>query len=376
MARRPTPTDPPPTPDVPAQVQAQPVIAPSIPGGRPQMADIARLAGVSTSTVSRALAGSALVNQETRERIAEIARALNYSINVGAQNLRLKQNRTVAVIVPYHAPTRQSLTDPFFLSLIGSLADALTGRGHDMLLGRVDADHLDLAAQAWRSGRALGVVIVGQWQQHAQLNAMALQRVPFVVWGGRLPDQEYATVGSDNVGGGELATAHLLAQGCRRVLFMGDPEMPEVGQRLQGWQAAHQRAGVAVDPALIRRVPFVSAEIEAEVLAMAAQGLDYDGLFASSDWMAMTAIATLRRLGRSVPQHVRVVGYDDIALAGHLEPSLSTVRQPIAEAGEQLVELLLRSSAGQGGNGAPTMADSRLLATELVVRQSSSGAHG
>ena len=352
MARPPAPVPP------PAARPASPT--PS----RVQMADIARLAGVSVSTVSRALSDSALVNAETRERIAELARSLNYSINVGAQNLRLKQNRTVAVIVPYDPETRQHLSDPFFLALLGSLADALTGRGHDMLVTRVDAGHLDQAAQPWRTGRAVGVVLVGQWHHHDQLNAMAVQGVPFVVWGAQLPQQLYATVGSDNTTGGQLATAHLLAQGARRVLFIGDPGLPEVGQRMRGWQQAHQQAGLAADERLVRPVPFVADAVRLELERLVADGLPFDAVFAASDLLAMTAISTLRRLGRRVPEDVRVVGYDDITLAAHFEPPLSTVRQPIDEAGVLLVDALLRQIAGE-------RVGSALLRTELVVRGSS-----
>lgn len=331
------------------------------------MADIARLAGVSVSTVSRALAGSTLVNAETRERIAELARSLKYSINIGAQNLRLGHNNTVAVIVPYDPQTRQHLSDPFFLSLIGSLADALTERGHDMLLTRVDAGRLDQAAELYHTGRAMGIVLVGQWHHHDQLNAMAVQGVPFVVWGAQLPQQLYATVGGDNRAGGRLATAHLLAGGARRVLFMGDPELPEIGQRLQGYLDAHAEAGVEADPRLQRSVPFVTADIQREVRKLLQQKINFDAVFAASDLMAMTVISSLRQAGLRLPEDVRMVGYDDIALAAHFHPPLSTVRQPIDAAGQALVRSLLSQLAGE-------RVQSILLDTELVVRDSSRAA--
>src|SRR5476651_2804509 len=184
---------------------------------RLQMADIARLAGVSTSTVSRALSGSKLVNEETRARVMELARSLKYSINIGAQNLRLKQNRTVGVVVPFDTQTRQHLSDPFFLSMLGSLADALTEQGFDMLVTRVDAEQLDAAAVPFDTGRVIGIVLIGQWRHHEQLNQLAARRVPIVVWGAQLPQQLYTTIGGDNVAGGHMATAHLLAGGRRRI---------------------------------------------------------------------------------------------------------------------------------------------------------------
>ena len=328
------------------------------------MADIARLAGVSVSTVSRALAGSTLVNEATRQRVAELARSLNYTINVGAQNLRLKQNRTLSVVVPYDPETRQHLSDPFFLALIGSLADALTDRGYEMLLSRVDASRLDLAAQPYETGRAAGIILVGQWHHHDQLNEMAVRGVPLVVWGAQLPGQAYATVGSDNLAGGRQLSAHLLERGARRIVFMGETGLEEIGQRYRGHLQALAAAGVPADDRLLRQVPFERAAIERAVETLLRDGTDFDALFCASDLMAMTAIGTLQRLGKRVPQDLRVGGYDDIALAAHVHPSLTTVRQPIAAAGDQLVEALLEQL--QGGRPA-----SRQLATELVVRDSS-----
>ncbi|MFA9215944.1 MAG: LacI family DNA-binding transcriptional regulator [Sphingomonadaceae bacterium] len=331
---------------------------------RLQMADIARLAGVSTSTVSRALSGSTLVNDETRARIMELARSLKYTINIGAQNLRLKQNRTVGVVVPYDSATRQHLSDPFFLSMLGSLADALTEQGFDMLVSRVDAEQLDAAAAPFDTGRVIGIVLIGQWRHHEQLNQLAARHVPIVVWGAQLPQQLYCTVGGDNVAGGTLATGHLLAQGRRRIAFFGDVNLPEVEQRFRGYCQALAAYGLTPDPQLQVSVSFLPDGGREAVEELQRRAVPYDAIFACSDLLAMTAINTLRPHGVSVPEQVAVVGYDDIELSNYFHPPLSTIRQPIRAAGQALVASLLELTEGRE-------APSLQLATELVVRSSS-----
>ena len=330
---------------------------------RLQMADIARLAGVSTSTVSRALSGSPLVNEETRTRVIELARSLKYSINIGAQNLRLKQNRTVGVVVPYDAATRQHLSDPFFLGMLGSLADALTEQGFDMLISRVDAETLDAAAQSFDSGRVIGIILIGQWRHHEQLNQLAARQVPIVVWGAQLPQQLYCTVGGDNVAGGRLATEHLLAAGRRRIAFFGDARLPEVAQRQQGYAQALAAHGLEPDPQLYVAGSFLPQVGAADVEELLDRHTSFDAIFACSDLLAMSAISALRARGIAVPQQVAVVGYDDIELASYFHPPLTTVRQPIRAAGRALVTSLLALV-----DGAPS--PSQQLPTELVVRAS------
>ena len=343
---------------------------PTPPGGdevterrRLQMADVARLAGVSVATVSRALNGSPLIAKETRQRIEALARSLNYSINVGAKNLRLKQNRTIAVVIPYDKVSRQHISDPFFLAMVGSLADALTERGFDMLLSRVDADSLDSAAHLVNSGTAIGIVLIGQWRHHDQLNQLAAQRLPIVVWGTQMPEQLYCTVGGDNVAGGAMATRHLLESGYRQIVFVGDPQLPEVTHRHRGYVEAHAAFGLRPDPLLLLSVPFNANAARAGISCLCERALPFDAVFACSDVMASAATQALHLFGRGVPDSVAVVGYDDIEWASHCNPPLTTVRQPIGAAGVELVDALLRTI--EGATVAP-----RVLAVELVVRAS------
>ena len=313
---------------------------------RLQMVDIARLAGVSVSTVSRALNGSELVNAETRQRVAELARSLNYSINLGARNLRLQENKTVAVVVPYDPASRQHISDPFFLSIVGAIADALTDRGYDMLLSRVDADHLDLASRWLDSGKAIGLILIGQWRKHDQLNEMATRKLPLVVWGGEMPQQLYCSVGGDNVLGGSLATRHLLALGRRRIAFFGDAKLPEVWLRRQGYAQALREFGATVDPTLELPTPFEPVAATALAREFCAVRRDFDAVFCCSDVLALVLMQALRAAGRSVPGDVAVIGYDDMPLAAYCDPPLTTVHQPVAEAGAELVEALLAQLRG------------------------------
>jgi DNA-binding LacI/PurR family transcriptional regulator len=332
--------------------------------GRLQMQDIAKLAGVSISTVSRALNQSTLVNAETRDRIAKLARSLKYSVNVGASNLRSQRNRTVAVVLPLDSATRQSVSDPFFVSLMGSLADALSARGHDMLVSRVDAEQLTLAGDITASGRAIGVIMIGQWRHHDQINELAAHHSPIVVWGANLQQQLYCTIGGDNVTGGALATEHLVAQGRRRIAFFGDIELPEVGQRFEGYKQVLNKHHLPLKDELVRWTPFVEGSASEALKKMRKQKIRCDAIFAASDLLAMESISALREQGLNVPDDVAVVGYDDIMVARYYHPSLTTIRQPVVNGGEALVDALLQLVEGKRPK-------SRMLPTELIVRESS-----
>ena len=329
-----------------------------------KMSDVAALAGVSVSTVSRALAGSPLVPDAKRAEILRIAAQHGYVVNQQARSLRLRRTQTIGVVVPLGREASQRIADPFFSEMLGLLADALTERGFAVLLNKLmtsDAQWLDRLIAA---GRCDGLILIGQSDQHEVINAAATHYLPLVVWGGHMPGQIYCSVGSDNAGGGRMATEHLLQRGRRRILFLGNPEGPEVALRYQGYTQALAAHGLAAEPELLASAHFtVEAAYEAIREELEA-GIAFDAVFAASDVIAIAAIQALAAAGKRVPEDVAVVGYDDVAIAVHANPPLTTVRQDLATGARLLVDLLLRRI---GGETAP----SATMPTRLIVRQSS-----
>jgi DNA-binding LacI/PurR family transcriptional regulator len=331
--------------------------------GRLKMADIARMAGVSISTVSRALAGNALIPKVLRDEIREIARANGYVVNQSARSLRLRRTNTIGVVIPLGHEAGQLISDPFFLEMVGRLADEITLRDYVVLLTKVASPQpgwLDLLIQ---SQRADGLLIIGQSNQHQALNLAADTYRPMVVWGGRLPDQRYCSVGGDNVGGARLAVEHLIASGRRRIAFLGAPDAPEAVLRREGYLAALAAAGLPSDPALIGHAPFTVETAHEAARALIESGVAFDALFAVSDVIALAAIRALNEAGRRVPEDVAVIGYDDIFLARQSTPPLTTVRQDLETGARTMVDLLFRRIAGED-------TPSVTMPGELIVRAS------
>jgi DNA-binding LacI/PurR family transcriptional regulator len=341
---------------------APPAAAPERGRKRMQMADIARLAGVSASTVSRALSGSPLIPEATRNRITELANSLGYRVNVGAANLRKRGVQTVGVVIL--GDSMQMISDPFLLSILGSVADTLDERGISLLLTRLKDNRRHVLSDLVESGQVGGLIVIGQLTLHDYLNELTRNGFPMVVWGANLPDALYPVVGGDNAMGGYLATRHLIEQGCRRIAFFGDTSHPEAGQRYQGYARALTEAGIALDPRLLQSFLFGDSRIREVIDGWLDQKLGFDAIFASSDVTAISLMGSLNERGISVPGEVRLIGYDDIALAEHVHPTLTTIRQPTGEAGRALVDLLFEALAGQ-----PRRAI--VLPAELIRRESS-----
>jgi DNA-binding LacI/PurR family transcriptional regulator len=335
---------------------------------RAKMTDIAHLAGVHVSTVSRALAGSPLVEVQTRQHILKLARERGYVVNSVARNLRLKRTQTLSVVIPLNHESGQPLTDPFFVEMLGHLAEAITQRGYGMYLQKVVSPMRDWLTNLIAGGRSDGIIVIGQSTEHETLQAAASAYRPLVVWGGHLKGQSYCTVGSDNFGGAFAAVDHLIRGGRRQIVFLGDPRVPEFRLRFEGYRDALEHAPPGMAPAKLVQAHLTPDSAYESIRAFIAAGGKLDAVFAATDVIAISAMRAIAASGMSVPEDVAVVGFDDIAIATHTTPTLSTVRQDLAQGARTMVDLLCRLIEGEE-------AASATLPAELIVRESSGAGH-
>ncbi|WP_203309867.1 MULTISPECIES: LacI family DNA-binding transcriptional regulator [Sphingomonas] len=324
--------------------------------------DIARLAGVNAGTVSRALAGSSLVNEQTRQRIIDIAAEHGFRPNLMARRLRTQRTGVIGIAVPLGHERRQHLSDPFFMALLGHLADGITERGYDVMLSRVEPDSDDWLDDIVLSGMLDGVLLIGQSDQLDVIEAVARRYRPLVVWGSALPGQVHCAIGVDNFLGGRRAGERLIARGCRRLAFMGEVRTLELIERHRGLCAAAEAAGLAPPLQLDTHLAsdIMAAEIAANLDRVAGQ---VDGIAAASDVIAMATIDALETRGMRVPDDIPVTGFDDLPIAAQARVRLTTVRQDLAAGAAAMLDALFARIAGEDR---PSVA----MEPELVLRDS------
>jgi DNA-binding LacI/PurR family transcriptional regulator len=327
------------------------------------IADVARLAGVSKSTVSRALNDSPLIGDETKERIRAIAAEHRFQLNVPARRLSLKQSNTIAFVTyAYHKDF--SVPDIFMLEIMSGISAGLLGDGYDMLIVQVDPNDSDWARAYLETGRADGFILLEATCTQSHIEALLSLGAPFVLWGTPAADHRYSSVSGDSVTGGRIAVEHLLRVGRRRIAFLGGPAKAlEVQDRYLGYETALREAGLAVDPLLVGHGNYTALSGAETMRALLDRAPDLDSVFVNSDTMAIAAMDAIRSLGRSVPDDVAVIGYDDIAIAQQSNPPLTTVRQNGPLAGKLLAQNLVQSLR----TGVVTSVS---IPAELVVRQS------
>ena len=337
---------------------------------RPTSFDIAYRAGVSQATVSRALRDSPLVSEATRRRVREIARELNYKVDKNASNLRRQASVTLALLL-FEDPTGDdTLINPFFLSMLGSITRACARHGFDLLVSFQQLSE-DWHADYQDAHKADGLILLGygDWLlTRDKLEKLEQQGTHFVRWGAVVDGQPGASIGSNNRDGGRQVGEHLSALGRRRVAFLGaaTPAAPEFRDRYLGLCDALTAAGIESNPSLLVEVIDSTEQAGyAAVGELLARNVAFDALFCASDLIAIGAMRALVDAGRRVPEDVSLVGFDDQPAAALCNPPLTTVAQDTKRAGEALVDTLVRAIRGEP-------IESEVLTPRLVVRASCS----
>jgi DNA-binding LacI/PurR family transcriptional regulator len=323
------------------------------------MEDVARVAGVSTITVSRALRDSPLVTEQTREKIRKIAAEQGYRFNISARNLRMRRSYSVAVVVEMTPVKGRPMSDPYPLELLGGITQELTTAGYSVVL--TSRQLLDTAPVQG----ADGLILLGQGSHGEAVRALQQTGMPLVVWGA--PESEssaessYVVVGSDNRKGGASVAERFLEQGRRKLVFVGDVDHAEVQERCAGFiDALSGRATVHI--LRPKAFTFEAGFDCVRALLKKKAGHSCDGMFAASDLLAMGAIRALTEAGMRVPDDISVVGYDDTPGAASFVPPLTSVHQYLRDGGVLLAKKMLAMIEGQ-----PVQTE--MLPTTLIVRQ-------
>ncbi|WP_435103618.1 LacI family DNA-binding transcriptional regulator [Arhodomonas sp. AD133] len=325
------------------------------------IADVARRAGVSTATVSRALKQPDRVSEATRERVQAAIDAVDYVPNSLGRNLRTQRTGTVVLVV-------RDIGNPFYLEIFRGVEAAARERGLSVLMGHTEND---AERERWyfdmvRERRADGLILMtGKLPPGFRVTARST-RVPIVVALEYLEDVRLPTVRIDNVAAAREATAYLAGLGHRRIAHVSGPT-PELmsRDRLDGYRAGLADAGLAGDEALIVRGDYSMAagrEATARLLALEPPPT---AVFCANDEMAMGVIAAAREAGVEVPAGLSVVGFDDIVFARNFSPPLTTVAQPRQEIGQRALELLAAQLAGE-----PVGVADEVMPTRIVPRAS------
>ena len=333
---------------------------------RVSIKDVAAEAGVSTTTVSYVLnrKSSQTISAETTQRIMEAVRKLNYVPNLNARSLTSQKTNLIGVVIPQTEPGKEFMfANPFYGELLSSIELTARRNGYHLLLSGPEPDQSYI--QIARNRSVDGIIIVGSYPNQSVTELHQLS-VPVVLIDTYIKDPLFHTIGIDDRLGGLTATRYLIERGHREIAFISGSvsEQGVTQKRFLGYMDALSEAGMALNEKnlYLGTVSFEFAESVAE--EMRRRGNRETAAFAAADILGMGLIKGMRRIGRSVPQDVSVVGFDDLDLAYMTDPSLTTIHQDIGEKGRNAVQIILDAAEGFKEK------QERILPIRLVERES------
>lgn len=325
------------------------------------IADVATRAGVSKTTVSRVLNGKGEVHVRTADRVRAVISDLGYVPSARAVGLARGRTRVVGMLVP-------ALTWPWMGEVLQGAADVVESEGYGLLLftcTRGDESMRRFASQV--SAKTFdGLLVVEPEGTLDYITELHERGLPVILIDDRGHQPRFPSVRTTNTDGARAAAAHLLARGRRRPLVVtGLRRFGCTRERLAGFADGYADAGLPIDPTLVVEGDFTFECGRTAVERLLADGVPFDAVFAHNDLSAAGALQALRDAGRRVPDDVAVVGFDDLPLAGHTHPPLTSVRQPLHEMGAVAARALIAHLAGTPLPGTPTV-----IPTSFTIRAS------
>ncbi|WP_371629273.1 LacI family transcriptional regulator [Streptomyces sp. NBC_00341] len=335
-------------------------------GGRPTLEEVAARAGVGRGTASRVINGSPRVSARTREAVEAAVAELGYVPNRAARALAGNRTDAIALVVP--ESESRFFAEPYFSDIVRGVGAALADTEMQLLLTLVGGDReRRRLAQYLTAHRVDGVLLVSVHADDPLPDLLEQLGMPAVMNGRRSAAEPLPSVDSDNFEGARGAVQHLVSRGRRSIATItGRLDVYASQGRLDGYRKALADAGLEPDERLIAPADFSEEGGVRAMRELLARRPDVDAVFAASDLMAAGARQVLREAGRRIPGDVALIGFDDSAVARHMDPALTSVRQPIEEMGRTMTRVLLDLIAGESDERPQIV-----LPTELVVRDSS-----
>ncbi|HMQ34267.1 MAG TPA: LacI family DNA-binding transcriptional regulator [Chloroflexaceae bacterium] len=327
--------------------------------------EIARLAEVSRSTVSRVLNNHPNVRPAVRDKVLRVVREQNYTPNAAARSLASNRSYAISLVIP--GSTGAIFADPFFPQVIQGISETCNGAGYVLMLAMLTAEMEQTFYNRMVGGKHFdGVIMLSSDVDDPLLPRLMREGTPLVLIGRHPYLEGLSTVDSENFEGAREATAHLIGLGHRRVATItGRLTMQSGVDRRDGYEQALLAAGLPLDPALIVEGDYTQERGYRAMRQLLALPRPPTAVFAGSDATAFGAQRAIHEAGLRMPEDVALVGFDDVPAAAYANPPLTTMRQPSAELGEQAVRVLLAHIEDPGRH--PTAVR---LPTALVVRAS------
>jgi len=325
--------------------------------------DIAKKAGVTTTTISRALNNKPDVSPKTKDRILRIAKNLGYTPNLLAKSLRSQKSKTIGVVLA-------DISNPFFAAVAKGIEDAAHKRSYSIILCNTDEEYEkeEEVLQVLVEKRVDGLLITPVQKEYKDILRIKERRIPLVLIARHFDTIETNSVVSDDVLGGFLATEYLIKKGHKRILYISGPlHISSALERLKGYKRALKEYKIPLKEKLVRGYTAKMGKAYTLMRRILKEKLDFTAIFTFSDFLALGVMKAIREEKLKIPDDVAVVGYDDIEFASVLEIPLTTVHMPKYRLGMEGTNMLIDEIEKKSTNREPQRLT---IKPELIVRKS------